>query len=56
MNLDNIKYPYMLVKFKKTGTEIQWGNALKVTNQTLQRVWPLAARSLHIARIHATKE
>ena len=56
MNLDKVKYPYMVVKWKESGAEITWGNTLKLSNQMLQRILPGAIRSLHVARIHATKE
>lgn len=53
MNLDNVKYPWMLIKFKENGTEILMKNAERLPEGRLGRIQQMLAMELHNHKKHA---
>ena len=52
MNLDNVKYPWMLIKFKDN-TEIELKNCERLPEGRLARIQQMLAQELHKAKMYA---
>lgn len=52
MNLDNVKYPWMLIKFKDN-TEITLQNCHRLPDGRLGRIQQMLAQELHKHKNHA---
>ena len=56
MNLDIVKYGWMLFKFKENGMEIEGKNLGKITSNDLGNMMVSAERFLHQAKVQLWRE